>query len=273
MFRKHYLTKKRTKWQMFGELGQPLLFGALVYYNLRYQQERSGGCPNPQAETRECLAENFGYQEFVPVMLAYFIPSVSAVGSRFILQSLITEKQQRMRGTLSLMSLSAASYGLSYFLFQALFALIGSILITWPFMGSIHIFGVGTREEAVWKGIQLMTCVTLFNVSQVPFAMSLSTFFSDPNLGNNLGGLILYAMTLLPIYLLQFPKSRVLLYLLCPILPVCSSTIVICSIIDNHTMEPLIPLLMSTSGIHIGFAWFSLIIACPLHLTLYTYLD
>lgn len=178
-----------------------------------------------------------------------------------------------MKATLSLMSLSTTSYGLSYFLFEAIFAIIGSVLLTWPFIGSVHIFGVETYEEAYSKGLQLMICIMLFNVSQVPFTMSLSTFFSDSSLGNNLGGLILYASMLLPIYLLQQPHLRTLLYLLCPVFPICSWIIVMCSIIDNHSLEPAFPLLMSTMGINIRFAWLSLTLACPLHLLMYTYLD
>ena len=206
-------------------------------------------------------------------MLAYFIPGASSIGSRFLLHSLITEKSEKIRETLKLMSLTTPSYGLSYFIFQAFFAWIGSILITWPFMGSIHIFGVRTQSEAIFKGLELMTSVILFNISQVPFTMNLSTLFSDPKLGDNLGGTILYATTLLPIYILQMPKFKNVLYFLSPFLPVCSATVIWCSIIDNHTIEPMFPLIMSTKDINVPFAWLSLILACPLHLVLYMYLD
>jgi hypothetical protein len=53
----------------------------------------------------------------LPAFLTFYLPNVSSVSSRFILQSLVTEKQQKIRETLKLMGLSTESYGLSYMLF------------------------------------------------------------------------------------------------------------------------------------------------------------
>ena len=102
--------------------------------------------------------------------------------------------------------------------------------------------------------------------------MNLSTMFSDAKLGNNLGRTIMYAMTLIPIYMLQRPDLRLYLYGMMPLFPVCSATIVWSSIIDNHTLPSNIKIL-SIDDINLPIAWISLFMACPLNLLFYFYLD
>lgn len=102
MMRKHYLSKKRMKKMLCCEILQPIIFGVLLYL-LPYLVEWTDG-----------QGDDYSRQLLLPMFFAFFLPNVSSVASRFIAQSLVTEKQQKIRETLKLMSLTTKSYGLSY---------------------------------------------------------------------------------------------------------------------------------------------------------------
>lgn len=53
----------------------------------------------------------------LPLLMSIYVPLLTTISSRFILQSMVQDKQNKMRETLRLMSLSQVSYALSYFLF------------------------------------------------------------------------------------------------------------------------------------------------------------
>jgi uncharacterized protein (DUF2062 family) len=51
------------------------------------------------------------------------------VGGKFILQNMVEEKENRMRETLRIMSLTPLSYGTSFLLFTAIFAVINGLIV------------------------------------------------------------------------------------------------------------------------------------------------
>jgi len=53
----------------------------------------------------------------IPFFITTLIPNLTSLMSRFIIQSLVEEKQNKMKETLSLMSLSSFSYAISYIIF------------------------------------------------------------------------------------------------------------------------------------------------------------
>lgn len=55
-------------------------------------------------------------------MLALVVPNVSQVTARFILQVMVEEKENRIRETLKLMSVTRLSYASSFLFFQAFIA-------------------------------------------------------------------------------------------------------------------------------------------------------
>ena len=148
-------------------------------------------------------------------------------------------------------------------------------MITFPLLGSVHIFGVGTVWVAVVRGLMLTMSVVLFNLSQIPLTMVISTLFSDAKLGDEFGGLIFSTLQLLPLYLLQYPKLKWVLYLVFPLLPVCPWTVSMCKIINKpyFAAYPPTTLILPTEHLSTFYAWVSLLVACPLHLALYSYLD
>lgn len=54
-------------------------------------------------------------------------------GCRFVLSQPVVDKETKMRETLKILSMKSSAYGLSYFLTQAIFALITSVFITLTF--------------------------------------------------------------------------------------------------------------------------------------------
>ena len=76
----------------------------------------------------------------MPIILALIIPFMTNIGAKFILHTMLEDKQNKMKETLRLMSLSNISYGLSFMIFQGFFALI-SALITGSFLiGNENVF-------------------------------------------------------------------------------------------------------------------------------------
>jgi hypothetical protein len=49
--------------------------------------------------------------------MATMIPNVTNINARFILQTMVEDRENKVRETLKLMSLSRNSYGLSYLIF------------------------------------------------------------------------------------------------------------------------------------------------------------
>ena len=64
----------------------------------------------------------------MPIIIALVIPFLINIGAKSILQAMLVDKQNKMKETLRLMSLSNTSYGLSFLFFQSAFALMSAIL-------------------------------------------------------------------------------------------------------------------------------------------------
>lgn len=114
------------------------------------------------------------------------------------------------------MSLTTKSYGLSYMILQLIFALIGGVLITIGTVGNTQLWGGGddATGAAITKGLQLMLSTILFCMAQVAFTMALSTIFNEPKIANSFGGMIIWAVVLIPMQLLQMQNGgRYVIYL------------------------------------------------------------
>jgi len=59
----------------------------------------------------------------MPFMMAIYIPQISALSARFIMQSMVQEKETKVRESLKIMSLSSRGYILSYFYLNGIFAI------------------------------------------------------------------------------------------------------------------------------------------------------
>lgn len=99
-----------TKGMIFAEFFSPIMF-AFVFYGI-------GGalaCDDGGTSARQqCVASR---SFFMPYIMMFTVPNASSVNARFIIQSLVEDKEKKVRETLRLMSLSRLSYGLSIFVY------------------------------------------------------------------------------------------------------------------------------------------------------------
>ena len=64
-----------------------------------------------------------------PLMMTFYVSLMVSIGATFLIQNMVEEKENRMRETLRIMSLSPLSYGGSFMLFQIIFAVIGGVIV------------------------------------------------------------------------------------------------------------------------------------------------
>ena len=127
MLYKNYLIKRRKKKEMVMEFMFAALFGYVIYISTMAYK-----CDDPCTDTTILIGKSI----MMPMYVVFFLPNLTFVTSRFILQQIVEDKQNKIRETLRLMSLSRFAYAFSYFLFQAIFAFIeGSIIGAFIFTG------------------------------------------------------------------------------------------------------------------------------------------
>lgn len=204
----------------------------------------------------------------IPILLCMYIPNIISLSARFLLYNMVQEKNNKMKETLKLMSLSTYSYGLSYFLFQSIFAILSGMIITFPIFNDRNFFGpIDTHK----KSFELTVCTILLYVSAIPFTMTLSTFFSDEKVANNIGSLLIVVPVLLLLQLLQTQSStRLLIYPLL-LLPVTSAGVLFIEIAKSS----MIPASMQVfkTFVPVWVAWTFLILATPIWYALYIYFE
>jgi len=108
-----------------------------------------------------------------PFIICVAIPGLLSLGNRFIIQGMVEEKNNKMRESLRLMSLSPYTYIASVFLTYFVFAFISGICIAAAMQGAKAIF----PDDPVMNPIYFGLCVFLFMVAQIPFCMAISTMF------------------------------------------------------------------------------------------------
>jgi len=93
----------------------------------------------------------------MPFLMALYIPQISALNARFIMQSMVMEKSTKIRESLKLMSLTSRSYVMSYVYLNGIISVIqGIIIIAWVF-GNEAFF----LTDVTSRSIQLMIVVIL----------------------------------------------------------------------------------------------------------------
>ena len=133
---------------------------------------------------------------------------------------MVEDKQNKMRETLRLMSLSQFSYAQSFMIYQGIIAVFSGVIVGSVLWGNEGLF----TDNLTAKSIQFMLVMIVFLTSQIPFTMSLSTFFNDSKVANYVGGLLM----IVPIIIfLQFvildndAKYVLYLFYLLPVMPAC----------------------------------------------------
>ena len=131
-------------------------------------------------------------------LLALMLITMSfAVSCIFILKQIVIDKENKMRESLKIMSMSRCAYALSYFCTQAVFSFVTAVLVTvglmWKFDNSNGI--AGSLKIVLFATI-------LFGFALIAFSMTLSTLFSDSKLSPQIGMYILLLPTSVYFYVM-----------------------------------------------------------------------
>jgi hypothetical protein len=117
---KNLTLKCRAKKQTAMELFVPLLCGVLV--GLASVQ------PNDAGEVT--VLDYFQEISFVYLIALILITVSFAASCVFILNQVVVDKENKMRESLKIMSTTRSAYTMSYFLTQALFAVVTALFVT-----------------------------------------------------------------------------------------------------------------------------------------------
>jgi hypothetical protein len=151
--------------------------------------------------------------------MAIYVPFMVLVGGQFILQNMVQEKENRMRESLRIMSLTPLSYGGSFLIFQTFFAIIGGLIIGAWVYGNEGVF----PEDPEGRSIQFTIVLILFQIAQIPLLMSISTLFSDAKVANYVGYIVVISPMLIFLQFVNIDDGKYLIYLLffLPQMPTC----------------------------------------------------
>jgi ABC-type Na+ efflux pump permease subunit len=132
------------KSQLLWEFATPALSGVALHYLSRFFK-----CP----EERECTFVQLqslmiAQVLLMPLFMSLYVPNVTSIAARFILQSIVEDKQTKMRETLRLMSLSQFSYALSYLIFQGFFAVTSGSIVGYCLYGNENVFPLETEYRS-----------------------------------------------------------------------------------------------------------------------------
>lgn len=193
------------------------LVGGIVFWYFSKSLKCDESCQNDFGSLYRRVAAS---TSLVPLVLMFYIPTFNSFSVRFIMQQIVEEKQQKIRETLKLMSLTIYSYGLSYMCYQGIIAVIQGILIGAPQLGNKNLFPYNTHE----CGICFMLASILLFVSMVPFSMWFSTFTPDSKIANAMGSWLPILPVIILIAFLQIDngfKYLIYIFYLIPMFPGC----------------------------------------------------
>ena len=152
MLVKNYLLKKRMKCQLIWEVLFPIII--VIYMKVVLKNpcnDADAQCTQDEIDTRNTIAA------FVnPIVMALLIPSIFSIGQRFILQTMVDDKMNKMRESLRLMSLTRVSYTMSFIFIQGIFAIVAGLILMVGFMGDKTMFPANPTGNAVTFGLAVI---------------------------------------------------------------------------------------------------------------------
>jgi len=200
----------------------------------------------------------------MPLLMCLYVPNLTAISSRFLIQTIVDDKQTKMRETLRIMSLSQLSYAFSFFIFQGIFAIIGGFIFGAFVINDNNLF----PQDAMNSSLLFMAVIILHNISTIPFAMSLSTFFDDSKVAAYMGQLFLILPMILFITLVQNESKWIYAFYFIPLFPACSILVYL-----TTPRNLAITLIFDPSYISMPASWGMLVVSTPLWILAYLYLD
>jgi hypothetical protein len=136
---------------------------------------------------------------FLPYMLMMVIPNGIEMNMRFIVSQLVEDKEKKVRETLRIMGLGQLAYALAFLLLQTCFALICAGIMSGGFIMNEVYFPTDTEAKS---GKAFLVTFLLF-MSNIPFAMALSTFFSSAKVASDMAPLMVLVPVIFLLLILQ----------------------------------------------------------------------
>jgi hypothetical protein len=124
MIVKNLKLKMATKMGIAMDIIFPLLMGFIFWWFGNFFR-----CDLTKDTMQDCNVKFLVKSILFPIIFSLLVSVSVAIGATFITQSMVEEKENRMRETLRIMSLTPFSYGASFLLFQGLLAVLGGIII------------------------------------------------------------------------------------------------------------------------------------------------
>lgn len=172
---KNYWVKRQNKRAFIFELIMPALIVAYLY------EVVANHCDKADKDFEKCDKATKEINSYItPLIMCIVVPSAFSLSQRFIIQSMVEDKMNKMRESLKLMSLDATSYTLSIFGLQSIFAISAGLFFAVGMMFQTAIL----PEDTVSRAIEIGLAVFFFALAMIPYCMALSTFFNDSKVAN-----------------------------------------------------------------------------------------
>jgi len=186
---------------------------------------------------------------------------------------MVQEKENKMRESLRIMSLTPLSYGGSFLIFQTIFAILGGCIIgAWVF-GNEGVF----PDDTTSRSIQFTILLILFQIAQIPLLMSVSTFFSDAKVANYIGYIVAISPLLIFLQFVSIENSNVkyviYLFFFLPQIPTCCLITQLASAKISFEDGQQQIALIDLSWVSTPACWAAIVLMIPIWLGVYIYLD
>ena len=252
MMKKHLIFKKRAKKMFAMELIMPAYMGAIIFYIFYTLKDADSG-------TKSLLAQ---------FLMIFYTPYITFMSTRFIVTSMVEDKETKMRETLRLMSLSRLNYCLSFFVYQAVMSVWNGCVIGGIIFNNSTAFVV--EDTRLMNSISYILVATVLCLGMIGYAMALSTLFSDTKVGQNMSQLAIFLPLIL--FLSVCNQSGAVKYItyFTFLTPIGAASAIIGILTSNPAVSaPLV----NTDFLNIYFCWFAAIANIPLWLGIYIYLE
>lgn len=265
MLWKNLLYKRRMKAQIAGEIILPIVIVLYMRFVLRNPcAEKDSDCSPDEKRGRQ-----IGSSIANPIVMALVVPSLFSFAQRFILQSIVEDKMNKMRETLQLMSLTRFGYAVSFFIFQGIFAIIGAVIFAIGMYNYAAVFPDDPSRDSLIFGL----AVFLFAIAQIPYCMTLSTLFTDSKLASQIGGILLLIPELVFLWFAaQKDNSKYTLYAFFP-LPVVPACSIFVKLSTNNDPQYADLKIIDANFLSWEACWAALIVDSIFWLFVYIYLD
>ena len=250
MCRKNWLLQTASKKRMYTELAFCILYGALIGLELANLKVPA---PNPDDPP---VASPVGY-----LLLIVLSPAVFQQSCLFILNTMVKDKESKMKESLKIMGLNKVVYGLSYLAMQAVYISLTSACM------AVSVYAFNTEQLTAPAGLGLFAATWLLGLNFLGMCLVLQNFFSSPKLAPMLGPVILFLPTGVALFaalgqLVSGIQNTWIQYMFW--LPTFPYEVIICALFQPGNNFFVVPTWV---------AWVTLVVLTPLYFLVHLWLE